>query len=312
MVLANLRRNLLNFTVCISLDILTFDLLYVMPCSENKQKRFFQKGRSMNTNLRFITGAAVACAAGLYFTTSSFATTVNLNSVVQNGSFEGGTTGGVPNSWSACCSGSPGVGVYAPTSTNYTAGSDGLASGIVPDGTHVMYVPTSSGNGSGYVVQDLGMGFATNTTYTANVYVAMPLVTAPNNDTGTNHIDNTTITAELLVDNGGSLSLPGTITVNTSYVNAAPSALGISSLGVWELITLSVTTGGSPITGDIGLELGGSTTSIDQPHEVDFDMIAATPLPGAVWLFGTALFGGLGFGSLRKKRQQSATAPVTA
>ena len=167
-----------------------------------------------------------------------------------------------------------------------------------------MYVPSSSGNGSGYLVQDLGIGYATNTTYTVDVYVAMPLVTNPGNDPGTNHLDATSITAELVVDNGGSLSVPGTLTENVAYVNALPSALGITTLGTWELITLSVSTGGSPITGDIGLELGASMTSTDQPHEVDFVVPSATPLPGAVWLFGGVLAGAAGYGRWRKRQNQ--------
>ena len=31
-----------------------------------------------------------------------------------------------------------------------------------------------------------------------------------------------------------------------------------------------------------------------------------TPIPGAVWLFGTVLAGGAGFGRWRKKRKQAA------
>lgn len=242
------------------------------------------------TYLRSIAGAAVACAAGFYLTTSTFAATVNLDLTVQNGNFEGGLT-----DWSQCCSGSPGASTYTPTTANYSP----LA--IPGGGTAAMYVPVSSGNGSGYVVQDLGIGFTSGTTYTVDVYVAMPLIT---NDAGlANHLDQTVITAELVVDNGGGLSIPGTLTENVSYVNAAPSALlptGITSLGTWELITLSATATGT-ITGDIGLELGASMNDIDQPHQVDF-VVGATPLPSAVWLFGSVLLGGLGLLSSRKRR----------
>ena len=254
----------------------------------------FQKGRLMNiTYLRSIAGTAVACAAGLFLMTPSFAATVNLDSNVQNGNFEGGLT-----HWSQCCSGSPGASTYTPSpvSTYYS-------SGIPGGGTAAMYVPGSSGNGSGYVVQDLGIGYTSGTTYTVDVYVAMPLVTNPGNDPGTNHLDATSITAELVVDNGGGLSIPGTLTENVSYVGSAPSILGITSLGVWELVTLQVTTGGSPITGDIGLELGASMTDNDQPHEVDF-VVGATPLPAALPLFAGGL-GLMGFLGLRKRRSSA-------
>jgi len=171
------------------------------------------------------------------------------------------------------------------------------------------FPPPSGGAGSGYVVQDLGVGFTSGTTYTVDVYVAMPLATAPNNDGGlTNHLDSTVITAELVVDNGGGLSIPGTLTENVSYVNAAPSALlptGITSLGTWELITLSVTATGT-ITGDIGLELGASMTDNDQPHEVDF-VVGASPLPAALPLFAGGL-GLMGFLGLRKRRSSAEVA----
>jgi hypothetical protein len=165
-----------------------------------------------------------------------------------------------------------------------------------------MYVPVSSGNGSGYVVQDLGIGYTSGTTYTVDVYVAMPLITQDAPGGLANHLDQTVITAELVVDNGGGLSIPGTLTENVSFVNAAPSALGITSLGTWELITLSATATGT-ITGDIGLELGASMTDNDQPHEVDF-VVGATPLPAALPLFAGGL-GLMGFLGLRKRRSSA-------
>ncbi len=292
--LTNPLKSLVILRSSISLDILTSCLLYVRVHLDQKQKKqnlLIQKGRFMNiTYLRSIAATAVACAAGLCLTTSSFAATVNLDSTVQNGNFEGGLT-----DWSQCCSGSPGASTYTPSpvSTYYS-------SGIPGGGTAAMYVPVSGGAGSGYVVQDLGVGFTSGTTYTVDVYVAMPLITQDAPGGLANHLDQTVINAELVVDNGGGLSIPGTLTENVSFVNAAPSALGITSLGTWELITLSATATGT-ITGDIGLELGASMNDIDQPHQVDF-VVGTTPLPGAVWLFGSVLLGGLGLLSSRKRR----------
>ena len=190
------------------------------------------------TYLRSIAGAAVACAAGFYLTTSTFAATVNLDSTVQNGNFEGGLT-----DWSQCCSGSPGASTYTPTTARIIAPS---LSQVAEPLRCTFPSAAETGRATSYKIWASVLLPARPTRSTCMWRCHLLLI-----DAGlANHLDQTVITAELVVDNGGGLSIPGTLTENVSYVNAAPSALlptGITSLGTWELITLSATATGSQL-----------------------------------------------------------------
>ena len=115
------------------------------------------------------------------------------------------------------------------------------------------------------------------------------------------HADNTTFSIDLFDDpvaNSGSIANGG-LTVNT-----AQDAVVISQLGVWTLYTVSVTAGSTANGKDIVIPLRNDSGSIDQPHQTDFDIVAATtPLPAAVWLFGSVVGLGGAVGLRRRKRK---------
>jgi len=59
-------------------------------------------------------------------------------------------------------------GLYTPTASDYTAGSDGLVSGIVPDGTQVFRMA------EGKILQILPVTLAANQTFSVSVWVGTP------------------------------------------------------------------------------------------------------------------------------------------
>src|SRR5579862_2231465 len=69
------------------------------------------------------------------------AANVGLTSILTNPSFGNpDPTSGCPAGWE--CDGSPGVGVYTPTASQYDPTNDGLDPGlIVPDGSQAVYFP---------------------------------------------------------------------------------------------------------------------------------------------------------------------------
>jgi hypothetical protein len=75
--------------------------------------------------------------------------------------------------------------------------------------------------------------------------------------------------------------------------------------GIWGTLGLLVGSGQTPNVSHIALyEVAcGGTTGISCPSNQ-----GTTPLPGAVWLFGTVLAGGAGFGQWRKRRKAAAIA----
>ena len=248
------------------------------------------------------------------------ATTVDLNNSgdISNPGFEAGTSNPGATGWTLCCNTNPTGGVYTPGSSNYTVGSNGLGGGLlVPNGNNVAFVPGAGGAGAGTFVQTLGNGitFQSDTTYTWELYIAMPKVVTAANDGGTNHEDNTSISAGIFVNNGGTGITAG-LTINNQVNQVAPSTLLGSTLGVWDLVTLSVYVAPSStaIGKSIDLEFGASMTSTDQPHQVDFDMIARpftignqgeVPLPAALPLFAGGL-GVLGLVARRRKQKNAA------
>jgi len=261
----------------------------------------------MRSKLLGLAGLALACA-----TSPVMAATINLNADpnLVNPSFETGTL-------SPWVQSQNGGGVYAPTSADYTAGSDGLASGIVPDGTHVAFVPGSGGNGAGVLQQEINTTFVNGNTYNLSVWVAMPLVVqgtagavgvqGTGNCTGlgpggcANHTDHTTFSIDLYYD---PTAHSGSIANGGLSIVTAQDAVTISSLGVWALYTVSVSCTSSTCNGkDIVVQLRDDSTSIDQPHQNDFDIaaVSATPLPAAVWLFGSVIGLGGAVGLRRRK-----------
>ena len=215
----------------------------------------------------------------------SLADEINLD--LTNPSFESPTGSGCPTGWT--CGNSPGVSVYVVTSSQYTAGSDGLLSGIVPNGTQAVYIPDDpSGSGSGTLQQTTSAVWQSNTTYTFTFYIGVPnnapgvsgvpIVSAP---TGADRL--------YLLRNGTA----GGIAFDLS----APS------VGTWQQITETITptelSQNSYIGGTIGVEFFASDNGNNQ--EVNFDIspqsqtsgvpgpVAGAGLPGLVFAFGGML-----------------------
>ena len=250
--------------------------------------------------------AGLAGAALMVSAAPTWAATINLNAgYITNPSFETG----VLSPWVADPTGN-GAGVYVPTALDYTAGSDGLASGIVPDGTHVAFTPASGGAGAGIFSQELSTKFVAGNDYTLSVWVAMPNLVQTPNCTGAggscaNNANNTTFSIDLTYATGtngvGGGRAGGGLTGTISK-----DAVAITSLGVWALYTIDVTDN-SVNNADIVVNLRSDTGGISQPHQVDFDIApTATPLPAALPLFA----GGLGVIGLfaRRRKQKNAAA----
>ena len=136
----------------------------------------------------------------------------------------------------------------------------------------------------------------------------MPLLVTTPNCTGVsgnpcqNSTSNSNFSIDLFYDpvaNSGSIANGGLT------VNVAQDAVTISHLGVWALYTVSVTASGGAGGKDIVIQLRSDTTSIAQPHQVDFDIASATPLPAAVWMFGSVV----GLGGAVGLRQQRKSWP---
>jgi hypothetical protein len=253
-----------------------------------------------------LAGLVLACAGSPVLAV----TTVNLDTSgdITNSGFDTGSL----SPWVA---GGNGAVVYQPGASQYPSAP------YAPSPNYVVAIPGTGGNGDGSVLQTLSLTFAANTTYNLTFYVGLPtnvFGTAGPPFTGNcsagcaNHADGgTTAYAYLGWDNSGSLVGGGFASVTgftKTFVNG--------DLGTWVAETISVTTGagGDPIGKNIDIMFRASATSTDQPHQVDFDIVTAgvtpfctescssTPLPTAVWLFGSVI--GLG-GALRLRRRKA-------
>ena len=269
--------------------------------------------------------AGLAGAALMISAAPTSAATVNLNDAgfITNGGFDTGAL----TPWVA--GGADSAGVYAPGASQYTAGSDGLAAGVAPSPRYVAYIPATGGAGAGSVQQTLTTTFLAGNTYTLTFYVGMPnqvfgtfsngppytftgncSATCANHNTAASAI---TASANIGYDNGGSLVGGAMFTYNETFSAVPLLSLG---LGTWEKETISVSVAnGSEAVGkkiDIAFSAALGSGSIDQPHQVDFDILGTglpeggggagtTPLPAALPLFA----GGLGMiGLLARRRKQ--------
>jgi hypothetical protein len=205
---------------------------------------------------------------------------------LTNPSFESGTTG-----WTF--GGSPGAGVYAPTSNQYTPGADGLPGSLVaPNGSNVAYAPTGL-SGSGSILQNTTTDYVYNANvgYSFTFWVGVPK-TEPNGSTS--------VVA-------GPVTLYGywLANGNTASGQMPTFAITLPAVGQWEQETVYINpsdiANASASGQTIGIEFfeGNATNN----EEANFD-VTPTPLPASLPLFG----GGLGFvGYLAKRRKRSAT-----
>jgi LPXTG-motif cell wall-anchored protein len=237
----------------------------------------------MNTSL-FKRALTPVMLAGLLASASAFGATVNLASALTNPSFENGVgpldpiTGvGCPVGWTCAGTPAPGFTAYTVTSAQYTAGSDGLASGIVPSGTHAGTSPTNvEGSGSAY---QTGLGtYAAGNTYTLSLWVGTPMTLPSDGTTPVGKVG--TITVYFL--GNGAVSLPdGAVSITAPAV------------GQWIDVPLSFTPTGVDIGQTVGFEIFESSGGNNQI--VNFDIGApptGTPEPASL------LLGGLGIAAL--------------
>jgi len=224
----------------------------------------------------------------------TMAATIEIDSLLTNPSFEA-NTGACPTGWN--CGGSPGTSVYSPGSAQYTAGSDGLASGIVPDGVDVAYMPSNGIAGSGSLSQVTGTDYIAGDTYTFTFWAAIPLANVAGTTTATLGAGTTVEVG--FTERGVQDGLP------------APVQIALLANGLWDEYTITLTPAelaASSATGhQIGVMLFASTAANQNtPFQVDFD-IAPVPIPAALPLFATGL-GMIGLLGWRRKKSAAIAA----
>jgi hypothetical protein len=232
--------------------------------------------------------------AGLFACSTGFAAIISLDSVLQNPSFEAGNqpinmgdSVGCPVDWVCNGSPTPGFWSYTVTSSQYTAGSDGLAGGlIVPNGTHAASSPTPV-EGSGSLTQT-GLGtYTAGDTYNLDLWVGTPLTVPFDGTTPAGSVGTIIL---YFLGNGGADLLSVSLTAPTP--------------GQWLSEPVSFTPAAGQIGQSIGLEIyvnsqpvgGGSGNN----RIADFDIApAVTPEPGTFAFVGLGL---LGLRFVRRKR----------
>jgi hypothetical protein len=183
----------------------------------------------------------------------SWANAVEINLFLTNASFETGLTG-----WT----GSGSVNAYAPGTSQYTPGADGLSGTprSAPDGTMVASIPSfPNTTGSGTLLQSTSFTWQPNTDYTFTFYLGIPK----------GDIAPQGALAVFFLENGVQDGLPRFDLTGTQVPTA----------GNWVLDTLSFHTassGAAYLGQPIGVEFFASTTNNGQ--EANFD-IAAVPGP---------------------------------
>ncbi len=224
-----------------------------------------------------IAGIAVFLAGSLS------ASTIDIGTLLTNPSFESPTTFDVcPTSWICTGSPGPGLGVYAPTSAQYTPGADGLGGGlVVPNGSQAAFGPTII-EGGGDLSQQTATPWIAGDTYTFTFWMGLPL-TEPN---GTGSCPgNPTCSVYALpslvqvyfTGNGVASSLPFFV------ITDGPS------LGQWKQETLSFTaqSGEGYIGQNIGVDFHVVTSNNYQ--SVNFDIGDPVPEPSYTALLGLGL-----------------------
>jgi hypothetical protein len=222
--------------------------------------------------------ATVALAALALFGAAggSQAGAIAIDSLLANASFETGTAGACPTSWVCGGSPSPGFAEYAPTSAQYTPGSDGLPSGSVPNGKNAVSAPTVF-SGSGTLMQVTSGTWAAGQQYSFTFWIGSPK-TEPD---GTTKVSGPPATIRaLILANGVTDNLSGSGPIEFDLTAPAP--------GDWQEITETFTPG-QDFGQTIGVEFFVSTTNNDQSINFDIGPDPAVPEPASLYLLGGAL-----------------------
>ena len=225
---------------------------------------------------------------GLFASANAYGSTIILDSALTNPSFEANPNKtNCPTGWTCGGTlGNPGFATsYVVTSAQYTAGADGLASGIVPFGVAAGTMPFPV-EGSGSIMQT-GLGsYVSGNTYTVDLWIGTPNHLPNDNVTPTDVVGR--ITAYFL-GNGGAQLLA---------IDLTPPAKG-----QWKSAPVSFTPTGGQIGQTIGFQIfvdSAGNFASGNNRIADFD-IGAVPEPATFALMGLGL---LGLGVVRKKLQR--------
>jgi hypothetical protein len=198
------------------------------------------------------------------------AATVVITSLLTNASFEIPASG-CPTGWE--CDGSPGVGVYSPTGSQYTVGADGLPGDLtVPDGNQVLYFPDGLA-GSGIIQQTTDTPWVAGNTYSYTFWLGTPY-TEPD---GTTPVTTAPTGAIRLY------FLAGRVQAGLPAYDLTPPPQG-----QWEQLTYTVTPDQLWASGAAGQNIGVmffiSTDASYESANIDEDPPTDSPEPGTFFL----------------------------
>ena len=243
----------------------------------------------------------VVCLVGLFASSNAYGATIDLSTLLSNASFEGGNQSafGCPVGWTCALGGGANPGStftsYAPTAAQFTAGSDGLGSGIVPSGSSVGSSPVPV-EGSGSTMQSGSLGtYVTGNTYILDLFVGTPKTIPFCQDSAGNVAPGCSAN---VTPNG---QYPGAITAYFLSAGGVAEQIGLSAPGVgqWQGTLLSYTATLSDNGKAIGFEIadaGGGNNEI-----VNYDIVATAPEPTSLILLGSGLLF-IGAAKFRKRR----------
>lgn len=232
----------------------------------------------------------------------SSASLISINSLLTNPSFEGGIVGSCPTGWT-CTN----LGVATPTAGQYPANpSNGLTSGVVPDGSKAAYSPITGSNGNLSQVIT-GQQFTAGNSYEFKFWLGNPLggLFTPRVDVFFTTTSGSGIITNTLCDTSGRNA---TLTSNglSATENDTPCQFSITDWnsgawqpadGDWRLYTMTFTTNVN-VPGNMGVLFNlfpaqaaenGTLVHMDFPAAQSVTLLA-TPEPATLALFGTGLF----------------------